>query len=62
MQFINMLTENGAIVRHDLESCTAGVGMVRVDNIVLVDTPGFDNTDTTDREILSMIADWLTNT
>ena len=57
-----MLTENGAIVGHDLELCTAEVGMVKVDNVVLVDTPGFDNTDTTDRDILGMVAEWLTNT
>lgn len=57
-----MLTKNGAIVGHDLEPCTAEVGMVRVDNIVLVDTPGFDNMDTTDRDILSMVADRLTET
>ena len=57
-----MLTENGAIVGHDLEPCTAEVGMVRVDNVVLVDTPGFDNSDTTDSDILSMVAEWLTNT
>ena len=62
MQFINMLAENGAIVGHGLERCTAEVGMVRVDNVVLVDTPGFDNIDTTDRDILSMVADWLTKT
>jgi hypothetical protein len=57
-----MLTENDAIVGHDLESRTAEVNMSRIGNIVLVDTPGFDNTDKTDREILSMIADWLTHT
>jgi len=57
-----MLTENGAIVGHDLEPCTAEVGMVRVDNVVLVDTPGFDNIHTMDRDILTMVADWLTKT
>ena len=57
-----MLTENGALVGHDLELGTAEVGMVKVNNVVLVDTPGFDNTDTTDRDILSMVAEWLTNT
>ena len=36
--------------------------MVRVDNVVLVDTPGFDNTDMTDSDVLSMVAEWLTNT
>jgi predicted GTPase len=57
-----MLTEHYAIVGHDLESCTAEVSMVRIDDVILVDTPGFDDTNKTDREILTMIADWLTNT
>jgi len=57
-----MLTGNDAIVGHDLEPHTAEVSMSRIGNIVLVDTPGFDNTDKTDREILNMIADWLTHT
>ena len=57
-----MLTKNRAIVGHNLEPCTAEVSMVRFDNIVLVDTPGFDNMDTTDRDILSMVADRLTET
>ena len=56
-----MLTENGAFIGHDLELGTAEVGMVKVDNAVLVDTPGYDNTDTTDRGILSMVAEWVTN-
>ena len=57
-----MLTENDTIVGHDLESCTTELSMVKIDDIVLVDTPGFDDTNKTDREILSMIADWLTTT
>ena len=61
-QFINILTKNGAVVGHDLGPCTAEVGMVRIDNVVLVDTPGFDNMDTTDNDILSMVADRLTKT
>ena len=36
--------------------------MVKVHDIILVDTPGFDDTQKTDMEILTMIADWLTAT
>ena len=57
-----MLIKNDKIVGHDLESCTTELSMLRIDDIVLVDTPGFDDTNKTDREILSMIADWLTTT
>jgi GTPase Era involved in 16S rRNA processing len=31
-------------------------------DVVFVDTPGFDNTDKTDGEILEMIAEWLKKT
>lgn len=31
-------------------------------DIVFVDTPGFDDTNKTDVEILEMLADWLTKT
>jgi hypothetical protein len=30
--------------------------------IVFLDTPGFDNSDITDCEVLKSIADWLTET
>ena len=36
--------------------------MVKVHDIVLVDTPGFDDTNRTDKEILTLIASWLTET
>lgn len=32
------------------------------DRIVLVDTPGFDDTTRSDMEILEIIGKWLTNT
>jgi predicted GTPase len=46
-------------VGHGLESCTREIEMVKVNDVILVDTPGFDGTHKTDREILTMIADWL---
>lgn len=53
---------------HDLTSCTKEVRAVRYPhtdgtrNIVLVDTPGFDDTFMTDVQVLQRIADWLKST
>ncbi|KIJ63777.1 hypothetical protein HYDPIDRAFT_91834 [Hydnomerulius pinastri MD-312] len=55
-------------VGHDLKSCTTDVQAVRYPhsdghrNIVLVDTPGFDDTCVSDTQILRTIADWLNKT
>lgn len=54
-----MASGNDSIIGHSLESCTQEIGMVKVQDVVLVDTPGFDDTEKTDREVLTMIADWL---
>ena len=49
-----------------LESCTTEVRAVRLynhrvhgDRLVLVDTPGFDDTNKSDLEILQMVSNWL---
>ena len=49
-----------------LESCTTEVRAVRLSNhpvhgdrLVLVDTPGFDDTNKSDLEILQMVSNWL---
>jgi len=49
-----------------LESCTTEVRAVRLNNhpvyrdrLVLVDTPGFDDTNKPDLEILQMVSNWL---
>jgi predicted GTPase len=49
-----------------LESCTTEVRAVRLfkhkvygDRLVLVDTPGFDDTNKSDLEILELISQWL---
>lgn len=55
------------MVGHGLQSCTSEIRAIRckhpdgAENIslVLVDTPGFDDTFKTDTEILQMLADWL---
>lgn len=69
--FINnfMGTEDAVIVGHDLKSCTAQLTPVisfitqpahlQGKRLVLVDTPGFDDTYTSDSEILRRIAIWL---
>jgi len=60
--FVNTVTGHNSGIGHSLESCTADIGMVKIHDIILVDTPGFDDTHKTDMEILSLIADWLTET
>lgn len=57
-----MASGNDSVIGHSLESCTKEVGMVKVQDIVLVDTPGFDDGEQTDREILTKLAEWLTVT
>lgn len=69
-QFINKATkEDHAVVGHSLHSCTREVTAIRCAhpdgsgrNIVFVDTPGFDDSDVKDADILKAIADWLTTT
>ena len=54
------------MVGHGLESCTTEIKPVIIQHpteenrrIILVDTPGFDDTNVDDVEILKSIADWL---
>jgi hypothetical protein len=56
-------------VGHDLQSCTTEISIVKFQclersdlDVVFVDTPGFDDTNKTDVQILEMIADWLNKT
>ena len=53
-------------VGHDLKPCTSSIRHVIIPHptdegrrIILVDTPGFDDTHTTDVEILEQISLWL---
>ena len=68
MQFISKLTNDEESVGHELVSCTSEVTAVRLNsspgsaNIVMVDTPGFDDTHKTDVEILELISEWLNKT
>jgi predicted GTPase len=68
-QFIDLLTgQPGKRAGSGLKSVTAEIEATRVHHpdyekqIVLVDTPGFDDTTKTDMEILRMISDWLAKT
>ena len=54
------------VVGHGLESCTTEIKPVIIQHpteedrsIILVDTPGFDDTNVDDVDILKSIADWL---
>ncbi|KAH7913164.1 P-loop containing nucleoside triphosphate hydrolase protein [Hygrophoropsis aurantiaca] len=65
--FINTLVGREAtVVGHDLESCTATLHHVMVPypldttrRVIFVDTPGFDDTNIDDAEILRRIGVWL---
>jgi hypothetical protein len=64
-----MATGGDKGIGHDLESCTTEIGIVHFQcpersdlDVLFVDTPGFDDTNKTDVEILNMIADWLKTT
>jgi hypothetical protein len=66
VQFIDLATgQGGGNVGHALHSCTKDVRSVRVPHpvdggpVVFVDTPGFDDTNMSDTEVLGMIAHWL---
>ncbi|KAF8159709.1 hypothetical protein B0H34DRAFT_858458 [Crassisporium funariophilum] len=68
--FINIAAgiEEATVVGHGLKSCTQNVQVVhcfdKVQNrrVVLVDTPGFDDTNLSDLDILKLIATWLKRT
>ncbi|KAF6749529.1 P-loop containing nucleoside triphosphate hydrolase protein [Ephemerocybe angulata] len=63
--------EEVAIVGRELASCTVDIQPVRIKgltskyeplengDVIIVDTPGFDDTQASDFEILKRIADWL---
>lgn len=64
MQFANLLSRSGFEVGVGLLSCTPAVQVsnefrVAGRRVRLIDTPGFDDTFKTDREILQMISSFL---
>ncbi|KDR82101.1 hypothetical protein GALMADRAFT_135468 [Galerina marginata CBS 339.88] len=63
---IDRITREGKRAGHGLKSCSKNVSGIRIgdhpkygDRIVLIDTPGFDDTDRSDLEILIIISEWL---
>jgi predicted GTPase len=52
------VTQKVRAVRIPVESSLAGLAK----EIVLIDTPGFDDTTRSDLEVLRMIAEWLNQT
>jgi len=67
-QFIATATGVDIQIGHELQSLTADINIVKFEclesdlDIVFVDTPGFDDTNKTDLEILEMLANWLKTT
>ncbi|KAK6429768.1 hypothetical protein LTR95_014085, partial [Oleoguttula sp. CCFEE 5521] len=63
--FISKLTTKEIKIGHDMQACTQDVAVFLCKysddiNVFLVDTPGFDDTDRSDADILREIASWLT--
>ena len=66
-QFINLASCSNLQVGVSLESCTDEVQLANeftLDGrrVVLIDTPGFDDTTKSDTDVLKMIADFLATT
>ncbi|KAM0518973.1 hypothetical protein ACHAPE_003964 [Trichoderma viride] len=62
--FISLLTDEDVGIGHNLQSCTTEVGVYNFNymdrhTVYLLDTPGFDDTDRPDSEILQEIAFYL---
>ena len=67
LQFINLVSHSNLRVGMDLESCTSEVQLANeftLDGrrVVLIDTPGFDDTTKSDTQILKNIATFLATT
>ncbi|KAJ0425450.1 WD40-repeat-containing domain protein [Aspergillus carlsbadensis] len=65
--FISLLTDQKPAIGHTLESCTEEVAVYESDILkgrilYLIDTPGFDDTNRSDTEVLRELAGWLTST
>lgn len=66
-QFINLISESHLVVSDALKSCTSDVQTgdpfeLDGQSVVLVDTPGFDDTTISDTDILRKIAVYLSTT
>lgn len=66
-QFINLASRSNLRIGMNLESCTAEVQLAdefTLDGrrVILIDTPGFDDTSKSDTDVLKMIAAFLATT
>ncbi|ESK93981.1 hypothetical protein Moror_12938 [Moniliophthora roreri MCA 2997] len=64
--FVNLVSGGNLQVGEDLESCTSAVEVsptfeLHGRQVTLIDTPGFDDTNSSDTDILKMIATFLSN-
>ncbi|MCJ1386854.1 hypothetical protein MMC17_009982 [Xylographa soralifera] len=61
--FISKLTGKDLQIGHGLQSCTSKIEEAQCKigfcNVTLVDTPGFDDSNCNDTEILTLIASWM---
>ena len=67
LQFINLASGSNLRVGKDLKSCTVDVKLAdefTVDGrtVILIDTPGFDDTSKSDADLLKLIAAYLATT
>jgi hypothetical protein len=65
-QLVQLLSGADFKIGHGLESCTDKVEVTPAFDfegykIVLIDTPGFDDTNRSEKDILNEISKWLTN-
>jgi len=65
--FVNRLTESSLKVGNDLESCTSEIQVseeiiLEGRRVILIDTPGFDDTNKSDTDVLKLIAAFLAET
>lgn len=61
---ISLCAEKRVRIGHDLEPCTQVVDVFACEytpstTVILIDTPGFDDTDRSDTDVLREIATWL---
>lgn len=65
-QFINSASGSHLEVGHELVSATIGIQQARMhigdDEIILVDTPGFDDTERSQADVLKLIGEFLQQT
>lgn len=64
LQFVNRVSRSCLKVGDDLESCTSEIQasdefILEGRRVVLIDTPGFDDTNKSDTDVLKLIAGYL---